>query len=142
MMLKVKAIVATAGLSVDKKLKDLRKEIQELREERLRDVDVLWRDKQRGDGTPRSDNGSIGKAPGSPRPRLSTDGIGTPRSSASLEDVSTAGSDEKMLKTQALVVAAGMNFTRQLNDVKKQVRELRKEFRDLRNDTNGRLAEA
>lgn len=119
-IIRVKAVFAAAGLRVDKQLKEMRQQMQKLRDECLgQDVGERWpgRKISMDSASAASDNDSD---------RLS---LGASACPSSLLD-----SEEKaeLRKIRAIVAAAGTAFSKDLREVKGQMCEIRSELQGVK----------
>jgi hypothetical protein len=118
---KVKAVFAAAGLRVDRQLKEMRHQVQKLREDCVgKEVGDRWPGRKIETGSVtsarslRSDNESLD--------RFSLGASATP--SSTLEPEERA----ELKKFRTMVSAAGTIFSRDLTEVKKQMRDARAEL--------------
>jgi len=128
---KVKAVFAAAGMRVERQMKEMRQQMQQLNDQRLgEDVGARWPGRKldvmsAASGTDKiSDNGSDN----------GSDKLSLGASAAASLTGSTLDPDEKaeLKKIQTIVAAAGTSFLRDLREVKGQMRDMRAELIGLK----------
>lgn len=126
---KVKAVFAAAGLRVDKQLKDMRQQMQQLRDECVgREVGERWPGRKLDSASVasfhsrHSDNDSVD--------RLSLGASAVPSNGLEPEEKA------ELKKIQAIVAAAGKVFAHDLGEVKRQMREVRAELHGVKNSVS------
>eukprot|EP00927_Polykrikos_kofoidii_P081774 TRINITY_DN7958_c0_g1_i1.p1 TRINITY_DN7958_c0_g1~~TRINITY_DN7958_c0_g1_i1.p1 ORF type:complete len:416 (+),score=98.92 TRINITY_DN7958_c0_g1_i1:104-1351(+) len=129
----VKVFIAAAGARFDKQLKEVRKQVNELREETLGGANRWPGRALSGQLSPRRHRGGSASRCNSPTRSEAGSDVGSVAGSVAAsvsESIIGLSFEEKaeLKKVQAVVAAAGTVFAKELRDVRRQIRDVRAEL--------------